>query len=348
MDDRVRKIVDEEIARQSQKARQGDDVPTTAPSTTNARQAAGDAGAPNQQEPATHGSEALASMKFLEQLDELLSRLKPELPSQFDGGLVRCITQQQTDSDGALKGALEGVVQQKREREKYRNDVAATYYGEFLPIHARIDYRWKTSTYARACVCFDDTATTPEDDPKKGRPYFHFDGKCGYSNCRSGDVSKIYKKPIFEYAFDYFPEGGPTYSWLSDMTTPQPPLLMRLMDKTKLGVPTRLYCQVHEVAAKRDVVDITCRRAPGEALSIVAHGNPAGTLKVHAGDLISVPLANTERGAEGVLRKEKATWLADADIGTIVVEAAVVCPTRDTIIATAPKPKRVVSDDEDE
>ena len=346
LDARVRKIVDEEFSRH-QTSRQ-DTGP--ARSATNTDHSPADTSVTRRGAAESQESEALASMRFLDHLDELLSRLKPDLPPQLDDSVLRCLTQQQTDSDRNLRGAKEGMMQQKREREKYRANVNTTYYRAFLPIHARIDYAWRNSTYVNACVCFDGTATTPEDDPKKGRPYFVFDGECDYSNCRSGAVSKVYKKPIFAYAFDYFPKGpsGPTYSWLSDMTTPRPPLLMRLIDEINLEVPARLYCEVHEVAAKRDVVTITCRHTPGQALSIVAHGDPAGTLSLNAGDLISIPLANTVRGTDGVLRKDRTTWLAEADISAIAVRSAATCPTRDAIIASVPKPKRIVSSEEED
>ena len=327
LDERIRKIVDERIGQQSQKGRQEGRQPESL-ATPNPGRTAGDGTPTSPPEgvvPESREPTALGSMRFLAQLDELLSHVKPNLPEQLDTSLVKCLTQQQTNADQGLKRATEAVVQQKRERDKNRNDMRSTFYRTFLPVHARLDCSWKNSTYVNACVCFDKSATTPEDDPKKGRPYFMFDGKCAYSNCKRGPVSKVYSKPIFEYAFDYLAKSGATYSWLSEMTVPLPPLLMRLMDDQKIAAPARLYCQVHDIEATRDLVTIQCRNVPGEDLTIVAHGNPTDTRKLNSGDVISVPLANTSRDTNGVLRKDNATWIADADIGSIAMESAAVC-----------------------
>lgn len=261
------------------------------------------------------------SQAFLARLDELMKDYTPALAEPVDNtDLMRCTTKDEAATNPELAKAAAKLQGQRKASERERAGQAAAFErGKW--VQYRLDYGWKgrVANRPKTFGCWDI------------HNYWNGEEKheCYRAN---GGTSKVHTTEVVRLY-----TGVP-------VTLPGafvPPELMRRVEAATLTVPERFACEVVQVSATTTGKRIACTEA-GSAVYLHITGAMA---VLHIGDIVSVPLRDSNRDPNGVLAKEPRgrdgpTWVVDADGATVKVDNAAKCPAVAEIVAATAVPAK--------
>jgi hypothetical protein len=275
---------------------------------------------------------ATESLRFLAKLDRLMNDYVPDTPVVSDpSDVLRCVTSLVLQKDEKLKSANQTLSRKREAIVKERQKRLRALYA----LSFRVDQEWATKKRIEPPVfgCCDDDGSNCEKWPAGA-------DSCAYE----GGLWRAMTAP------------GPDKFVYTDSTEPPAaaPELMARVTKAGLVLPDRFTCRIADVTIEKmsalvlgkaptdpyvpttasfGVVDCVSER--GMQVIVRLTGDMP---QLSAGDLVSVPFANTQR-PEGVLLKtageRELRWTVDAVAETVRVEQRAQCATTEEILAAA-------------
>jgi hypothetical protein len=269
------------------------------------------------------------SIAFLIRLDKLMEGYVPAVPLRDNAHLLRCLTTHALENDPELRSAGNVLISRREKALKERDRKIQQLY----VLSTRIDIDWASkrvlipeikSCWADGILQYDECCGA--------------DGECGPQGWR----------------VDVPAERRFLYSQAKEPPTTPPELMVRV-ESAKLKPLERFSCLVEDVRTESmltlvangepDVFSertlsfamVDCEAPKPMLISLRVSGD---VRSLNAGDVVSIPLANSHRPEGAVLKipdDRRLRWIVDGDITELRVDHAASCPPITEIVAASKK-----------